>query len=110
MHSGVVRLAWVAGLTQPFGLDSLTLGEVMDVDWIDRRRVRPVRVHELRHKLNAAQADMLQTLEQVGWSLRFVRMEGDTALAAVHNPDKNTLAIIDPSGALVENPKLKFRV
>ena len=81
----------------------------MDVDWIDRRRVRPVRVHELRHKLNPEQADMLQILEQVGWSLRFVRMQDGAPVAAVYNPDKNALAIIEPNGALVENPKITFR-
>lgn len=81
----------------------------MDVDWIDRRRVRPVRVQELRHKLSDEQRDTLQLLEQVGWTLRFVRMDGDVPIAAVHNPDKNTLAIIDPRGTLVEDPKLKFR-
>jgi len=46
----------------------------------------------------------------VGWSLKFVRTEGEgTPLAAVYNPDNDSLAVIEPDGRLVEKPKLRFR-
>jgi hypothetical protein len=52
----------------------------------------------------------LRSLELVGWSLRFVRTEGVNApLAAVYNPDNNSLAVIEPDGRLIEKPKLRFR-
>jgi hypothetical protein len=82
----------------------------MEPDWFDRRRVRPVQVADWKRKINAEQAETLQSLEMVGWSLRFVRTEGEnTPLAAVYNPDKGSMAVIEPSGRLVENPKLRFR-
>ncbi|HSE12627.1 MAG TPA: hypothetical protein VLB69_08330 [Rudaea sp.] len=82
----------------------------METDWFDRRRVRPVSVSDWKRKITAEQADTLRSLELVGWSLRFVRMDGENApLAAVYNPDNNSLAVIEPDGRLVENPKLRFR-
>ena len=82
----------------------------MENDGLDRRRVRPVPVSDWKRKINADQADTLRSLEQVGWSLRFVRTEGEGApLAAVYNPDNNSLAVIEADGRLVEEPKLRFR-
>jgi hypothetical protein len=82
----------------------------MENDGFDRRRVRPVPVSDWKRKINADQADTLRSLEQVGWSLRFVRTEGEGApLAAVYNPDNNSLAVIEADGRLVEKPKLRFR-
>ena len=82
----------------------------MDQDWFDRRRVRPVQLADWKRKLNADQADTLRSLELVGWSLKFVRTEGaGTPLAAVYNPDNNSLSVIEPDGRLVEKPKLRFR-
>ena len=82
----------------------------MESDWFDRRRVRTVLVSDWKRKINADQADTLRSLELVGWSLKFVRTEGPgTPLAAVYNPDNNSLAVIEPDGRLVENPKIHFR-
>jgi hypothetical protein len=82
----------------------------MEMDWFDRRRVRTLTVSDWKRKINAEQADTLRSLELVGWSLRFVRMDGDnTPLAAVYNPDNNSMAVIEPNGRLVENPKIRFR-
>lgn len=81
----------------------------MDTLYIDRRRVRPVREQEWKRQLTAAQADMLQVLEQVGWSLRFVRNDGGQPRAAVYDPDRRRFGIIEPDGRLDENPALAFR-
>jgi hypothetical protein len=82
----------------------------METDWFDRRRVRTVSVSDWKRKINAEQADTLRSLELVGWSLRFVRTDGENGpLAAVYSPDNDSLAIIEPNGRLVENPKLHFR-
>jgi hypothetical protein len=81
-----------------------------DQDWFDRRRVRPVQLADWKRKINADQADTLRSLELVGWSLKFVRTEGEGApLAAVYNPDNHSLGVIEPDGRLVEKPKLRFR-
>lgn len=81
----------------------------MDGISIDRRRVKPLRESDWKRMISAEQADTLRMLEQVGWSLRFVRRGDPGALAAVFNPDRNTLAIIEPDGRLVENPDATFR-
>ena len=82
----------------------------MDQDWFDRRRVRPVQLADWKRKINPEQADTLRSLELVGWSLKFVRTEGEgTPLAAVYNPDNDSMAVIEPDGRLVEKPKLRFR-
>lgn len=82
----------------------------MESDWFDRRRVRTVSVSDWKRKINTEQADTLRSLEQVGWSLRFVRTQDEgTPLAAVYNPDNDSLAVIEPDGRLVENPKIRFR-
>jgi hypothetical protein len=82
----------------------------MDSITIERRRVRPVREADWKRMLSPDQSDTLRTLEQVGWSLRFVRRGDDGApAAAVYNPDTRRLSIIDPAGRLVENPGIAFR-
>jgi hypothetical protein len=82
----------------------------MESDWFDRRRVRPVPLSDWKRKINTEQADTLRSLELVGWSLRFVRTDGDNApLAAVYNPDNDSLSVIEPDGRLVEKPKIRFR-
>ena len=82
----------------------------MDSLTIERRRVRQPRESDWKRMLNTDQADTLQCLERVGWSLRFVRAgEGAGPLAAVYDPDRRVYAVIDADGRLIENPKLKFR-
>lgn len=81
----------------------------MDSITIDRRRVKALRESDWKRMLTEDQADTLRTLEQVGWSLRFVRRDGNVALAAVFNPDCQSLALIEPDGRLVENPRGPFR-
>ncbi len=82
----------------------------MEGDWFDRRRVRPVRQDDWKRLIKDEQADTLRSLEQVGWSLRFVRGHADDApVAAVYNPDKDSISIIEPNGRLVEKPNMRFR-
>jgi hypothetical protein len=77
---------------------------------LDRRRVRPVREGDWKRLTNAEQAETLRTLEQIGWSIRFVRRSPEGGpLAAVYNPDSKSLAIIEADGRLVEKPTLAFR-
>ena len=69
-----------------------------------------MRQHDWKRLINAEQADTLRALEQVGWSLRFVRGHAENApVAAVYDPDKNSVAIIEPNGRLVEKPNIRFR-
>jgi len=77
---------------------------------IDRRRVKPQCERDMKRLLNEVQLDMLRELDQFGWSLRFVRSRPDgTRSAAVYNPDRRCLAIIDPTGRLDEDPRMVFR-
>ena len=81
----------------------------LDSIYIDRRRVRPVRESEWKRLLNPAQVETLRMLEQIGWSIKFVRTDADATFVAVLNPDSKRLAIIMADGSLDENPSAKFR-
>jgi len=77
---------------------------------IERRRARPQSDRDMKRLLNGEQLDTLRGIEQIGWSLRFVRMQEDgSMIAAVYNPDRGTIATIDPSGRLNEKPNMTFR-
>ena len=83
----------------------------MNVVSCDRRIARSAREDDLKRTINPEQGDMLRSLEQFGWSLRFVRRQGDgTSTAVVYDPDKKVLAIIEADGQLVENPRVPFRI
>ena len=64
---------------------------------------------ELKRQLNDTQLATLHTLERFGWSLRFVRKSKQGPLAAVYDPERRCLAIIEPDGSLNEDPQLVFR-
>lgn len=75
----------------------------------ERRRDIHLRESALKLGINEDQMDTLQTLERFGWSLKFVRTTPAGPVAAVHDPDHNRLAVIEPDGTLNENPPTSFR-
>lgn len=81
----------------------------MDSITIDRRRVKPLRDSDWKRLITPDQAETLRSLEQVGWSLRFVRRADSGSVAAVYNPDRKSLAIIEADGRLIEDPAVPFR-
>jgi hypothetical protein len=76
----------------------------------DRRHSRELRESALKLGITDQQMDTLYTLERVGWTLRFVRGgRSKEPLAVVFDPDRKSLAVIEPDGRLDENPAIHFR-
>ncbi len=81
-------------------------------DTTDNRSLHRLSQRELKAKLNDAQKDAIQTLENFGWVLKFVRNATGTEppLVIVHDPDKDTYCVLKADGELDENPVwVKFR-
>lgn len=76
---------------------------------LDRRDDQHLRESALKRGITEDQLDTLMTLERFGWILKFVRKTPAGPLAAVHDPEKNCLAVIEPDGRLDENPLITFR-
>jgi hypothetical protein len=81
----------------------------MAIEAMDRRHEEHVREGALKRGINGEQMVTLLTLERFGWTLKFVRKSPLGPLAVVHDPEKHTLAIIEPDGNLNEDPPLSFR-
>ena len=81
----------------------------MAIEALDRRHEGQLRESALKRGINEEQMATLMTLERFGWTLRFVRKSPLGPLAAVYDPEKHALAVIEPSGFLNENPQLSFR-
>ena len=81
----------------------------MAIEALDRRHEELQRESALKRSINSEQLLTLLSLERYGWILRFVRKSKLGALAAVYDPEKHCLAIIEPDGSLNENPDLAFR-
>lgn len=76
----------------------------------ERRRAHSVDPAGLRDGLPPAQARALQTLEQFGWTLRFVRrpMFLDPVPVAFDREGRKWV-VIEPDGRLNENPGFQIR-
>ena len=81
----------------------------MAIEALDRRHEEAQRESALKRSINEDQLLTLKVLELFGWPLKFVRKSKLGPLAAVYDPDKHALAIIEPDGVLNENPQLAFR-
>ncbi len=75
----------------------------------ERRYDQHLREGALKRGINSDQLDTLLSLERFGWTLRFVRETPAGPVAAVHDPDKRRLAVIEPDGQLNENSSISFR-
>ena len=76
----------------------------------ERRRSGDLDPQALREGLTAAQAKALQTLEQFGWTLKFVRRPmfmDPVPVAFDRNGEK--WVVIEADGSLNENPGFKLR-
>ena len=76
----------------------------------ERRRGAPDDPAALREGLGPAQLEALRTLEQFGWTLRFVRRPmflDPIPVAFDRNGEK--WVVIEPDGSLNENPGFKIR-
>lgn len=81
----------------------------MSIEAMDRREELAQREYALKRNINEEQMCTLLTLERFGWTLKFVRKSPLGPLAAVYDPEKHALAIIEPDGRLNEQPHLVFR-
>ena len=81
----------------------------MAIEALDRRHEEFQRESALKRTINEDQMLTLQVLERFGWTLKFVRKSKQGPLAAVYDPEKHALAIIEPDGTLNEHPQLVFR-
>lgn len=81
----------------------------MAIEALDRRQEEMQRESALKRSINQDQFLTLRVLEGFGWTLKFVRKSKAGPLAAVYDPEKHSLAIIEPDGTLNENPQLVFR-
>ncbi len=77
----------------------------------DRRSGESQSANVLKKELNPVQIDVLSTLEQFGWYLKFIRLNPPGSPKAVLcDPDSHKFAILDENGELHENPLFeKFR-
>ncbi|MDQ3618394.1 MAG: hypothetical protein M3374_06755 [Pseudomonadota bacterium] len=74
-------------------------------DATDRRRDMHPPVYALKQQLNPAQLDALNSLEQFGWYLKFIRHNPPQApVAVLCDPDKHEYALLSEQGELIENP------
>lgn len=76
---------------------------------LERRQDHYLRESVLKRDINDDQLGTLETLERFGWTLKFVRKTPAGPLAAVHDPDKRCLAVIEPDGQLNEKSIFNFR-
>jgi hypothetical protein len=83
--------------------------KTMAIEALDRRQEQFLRESALKRGLNEDQMATLSTLERFGWSIKFVRKSPLGPLAAVYDPERHALAIIEPDGNLNENPQVAFR-
>ena len=81
----------------------------MAIEALDRRTEEWQRESALKQSINEDQFLTLRVLEGFGWTLKFVRKSKAGPLAAVYDPEKHRLAIIQPDGTLNENPQIVFR-
>ena len=81
----------------------------MAIEALDRRHEEMLRESALKRSITEDQLVTLLTLERFGWSLKFVRKSKAGPLAAVYDPEKHCLAIIEPDGTLNESPQTGFR-
>ena len=81
----------------------------MAIEALDRRQEELQRESALKRNINEDQMLTLRVLEGFGWSLKFVRKSKAGPLAAVYDPEKHSLAIIEPDGTLNEKPDIAFR-
>lgn len=71
----------------------------------DRRRLDHESARLLKKELNTDQLVALNTLEQFGWYLKFIRhYPPRPPLAVLWDPDTHKYAILDEFGELHENP------
>ncbi len=76
----------------------------------ERRRGAPLDPDALREGLLPAQLKALATLEQFGWTLKFVRRPMFLEPVPVaFNRDGDRWVVIEPDGSLNENPGFKIR-
>lgn len=81
----------------------------MSITTLDRRHENMLRETALKRGITEEQLDTLMTLERFGWILKFVRKGAGGPIAAVFDPEKQCLALIDPDGQLNEQPQAQFR-
>jgi hypothetical protein len=81
----------------------------MAIQAMERRQEDLQREGALKRSISADQWMTLRVLEGFGWTLKFVRKSKEGPLAAVYDPEKHCLAIIQPDGTLNENPQIVFR-
>lgn len=81
----------------------------MNASILERRHDRYLPESALKRDINDDQLGTLETLERFGWTLKFVRKTSAGPFAAVHDPDKHCLAVIEPDGQLNENSFMTFR-
>ncbi|MDB6164339.1 MAG: hypothetical protein JWL98_1771 [Xanthomonadaceae bacterium] len=70
----------------------------------DRRTPADDPSRLLKRALNESQLATLNTLEQFGWQLKFVRSRSAAKKAILFDPDGRKYAVIDTDGALDTNP------
>lgn len=81
----------------------------MNTNSLNRRQDHYTCQRTLKLGINDDQLGTLETLERYGWSLKFVRTTPAGPVAAVHDPDKHCLAVIEPDGQLNEKSSVAFR-
>jgi hypothetical protein len=83
---------------------------VVSITNAERRSGQSPRQQVLKFSITEDQRDCLRTLENFGWTLKFVRRDAlGEPMAWVYDPDNKRLAVIEPDGTLDESRTLRAR-
>jgi hypothetical protein len=77
---------------------------------MERRKVERTPSSELKRELNDNQLMTLQSLEQVGWQIKFIRRpENQAKIAVVSDGMKDSYGEIEADGTLNERHEFRIR-
>jgi len=76
----------------------------------DKRLGLPPIPADYQRLLTSSQLQALRSIENFGWSLKFIRREGrDIPLPVIKGADGKSIGVIDEDGNLDMNPKIIIR-
>ena len=76
----------------------------------DKRLGMPPIPADYKRLLTSSQLQALRSIENFGWTLKFIRREGrDVPLPVIKGADGKSIGVIDEDGNLDMNPKIIIR-
>ena len=76
----------------------------------ERRKTASEKLARLKRELNNSQVNTLNSLEQFGWELKFIRHKlFQDPIAVVFDGNREKFAVLEADGKLNENPGFDIR-